>query len=321
MRIYVGGSLYEVPREPELCRQFAAALGVEIVRRGHVLLNGCRSSLDLEVVTAAHGWLTANGRKPKDQILGYCLKSDKPVHALGTIRNSALEDWNMNHPQLVAPEQIAQADATIFVAGGEGTYWSKNWAEFARKRILGVPRFGGAAEAIYNHELDELRAGPSAFADEYEGLNSLSEDIAAYAQDVVSIAARMVTPRNVFAIMSFEREFLDVFASYREVCKEFDFVAERTDKSVSLERIVPRIEAGIQTSAFVIADVSKPSPNVFYEVGYAKGLGKDVIITAKQGTDLEFDVGDMPTIFWKIQEDLKDGLRKCLKGVVAKYGR
>ena len=33
MRIFVGGSLRDVPRDPDLCRQFVAALGTEIVRQ------------------------------------------------------------------------------------------------------------------------------------------------------------------------------------------------------------------------------------------------------------------------------------------------
>jgi hypothetical protein len=49
----------------------------------------------------------------------------------------------MNHSELAVPEQIELADATIFIAGGDGTFWSKNWARFARKLIMGVPRFGG----------------------------------------------------------------------------------------------------------------------------------------------------------------------------------
>ena len=112
-----------------------------------------------------------------------------------------------------------------------------------------------------------------------------------------------------------------MFASFKQVCSEFRFEEQRTDESVSLERIVPRIEAGIRKSAFLIADVSELNPNVFYEIGYAKGLGKDVIVTARKGTQLPFDVGDVPVIFWEIQEDLKDGLRKCLSGLAGKYGR
>ena len=321
MRMFVGGSLRDVPREAELCRAFVAALGAEIVKQGHVLLNGCRSSLDQEIATAAHDWLVGNSSNPKGHILSYCLKTDQPIHSLGTVRYSALLDWQMTHAELTVPEQIELADATVFVAGGDGTFWSKNWAWLGRKPIFGVPRFGGAGETIYNRELRRLRETSPAAADEYETLNSLSGNVAEYAQEVVRFVERFVAPRNVFVIMSFKREFRDVFASCKEVCREFQLDAERTDESSSLERIVPRIEAGIRQSAFVIADVSELSPNVFYEVGYAKGLGKNVILTARQGTELPFDVDDIPTIFWEIQEDLKAGLRKCLGGLVGKYGR
>lgn len=321
MRIFVGGSLRDVRRDPDLCHQFVVALGTEIVKKGHVLLNGCRSSLDQEIATAAGEWLTHNERTPKDRIISYCLRGDKPIHSLGTVRYSALLDWQMNHSELEVPEQIEQAGPTIFVAGNEGTFWSRNWASLARKLIFGIPRFGGAGEIIYNQELKRLRETSPAVAEEYETLNSLSADISGYAQEVVHLVERLITPRNVFTIMSFKREFRDVFSSCKDVCREFDFEAERTDESTSLERIVPRIEAGIRKSAFVIADVSELSANVFYEVGYAKALGKDVIVTAKEGTQLPFDVGDIPTIFWEIQEDLKDGLRTCLKDLVGKYGR
>jgi len=321
MEIFVGGSFRNVPRDPDLCREFVAALGTAIVRQGHVLLNGCRSSMDAQVATAAHEWLTGNARDPETQMISYCLKGDERVHSLGRVRYSALPDWHMDHSELRIPEQIAHADATIFVAGSEGTFWSKNWASFARKPILGIPRFGGAGEVIYEQELKRLQDASPEMAQDYETLNSLSSDIAGYAQEVVHLAERLVVPANAFIVMSFQREYRDVFASCSEVCREFKFQAEKTDESASLERIVPRIEAGIRNSAFVIADVSEPAPNIFYELGYARALGKQVIVTARKGTQLPFDIGDLPTIFWEIQEDLKEGLRRCLPAVVEKYGR
>jgi len=321
MRIFVGGSLRDVQRDPALCRTFVAALGTEIVRKGHVLLNGCRSSLDQEIASAAEEWLAHNAGRPEDQIISYCLRSQEPIHTLGKVRSSALMDWQMNHAELEVPEQIELAGATIFVAGSEGTFWAKNWAFFARKPILGVPRFGGAGETIYLQELRRLRENVPALAEEYETLNQLSADVSRFAREVVSLAERLVAPRNVFTIMSFKREYRDVLGSCREVCREFGFEVERLDESTSLERIVPRIESGIRKSAFVIADVSEWSPNVFYELGYAKGLGKNVVVVARKGTQLPFDVGDVPTIFWEIQEDLKEGLRKCLAGLMAGFGR
>jgi hypothetical protein len=321
MNIFVGGSFREVPRDPDLCPRFVTALGIAIVRQGHVLLNGCRSSLDHEIAAAAHEWLVSNGKNPKTQIISYCLRNDKPVHSLGTIRCSALLDWQMNHAELETPEQIKLSNATIFVAGNEGTLWAKNWAVHAGKLILGIPRFGGAGEIIYNQRLNRLRETSPEVAKDYETLNSLSGDVSEFAGEVVHLAERLVIQGNVFTIMSFKREYRDVFSSYREVCEEFKFEAERTDESTSLERIVPRIEAGIRNSAFVIADVSDLSPNVFYELGYAKALGKEIIVTARKGTQLPFDIDDFPTIFWDIQEDLKEGLRKYLPAVAARYGR
>jgi len=321
MRIFVGGSLRIVPRDLPLCREFAAALGTEIVKQGHVLLNGCRSLLDKEVAGSAQEWLVDHGGNPQEMIISYCQTSSEPVHSFGRIRASSLSDWQMNHPELQIPEQIDLAGATIFVAGAEGTFWAKNWAFYARKPILGVPRFGGAGETIYYKEVARLRQQSPATAEEYETLNQLSSDIPGYARQVVDLAVKLVTPRSVFAIMSFKKEFRDVFASYREVCGRFKFEAERTDESMSLERIIPRVEGGIRRSAFVIADVSEVSPNVFYEVGFARALGKDVIMTARKGTQLPFDLGDIPTIFWEDQTDLRESLEKCLAGLVGKYGR
>ena len=67
--------------------------------------------------------------------------------------------------------------------------------------------------------------------------------------------------------------------------------------------------------------MSEWSPNVYYEVGFARALGKDVIMTARKGTQLPFDVGDVPTIFWEDQTDLRESLEKYLASLVGKFGR
>jgi hypothetical protein len=319
MRLLVAGSLRNVPRDPELCEQFATVLGRELAKQGHVLLHGCSGSLDQELATAANGWLVENGRDPKKQIVGYCNRGSVPKFTCGTIYESLLSDWYMNHPELNVPEQVSKADATIFIAGSEGTFWAKNWAFYARKPILGIPRFGGAGQTIFDLELRRLAADSPAVVEDYEALNQVSPDIARYVADVLALAERMVAPRSVFAVMSFDKGYDDVFDSYKEVCKEFDFEAERTNESASLERIVPRVEKGIKECAFVLADVSETSPNVFYELGFARGLGKTVVLTARKGTELPFDVGDIPVIFWESQRGLRESLGKRLLEIKGKH--
>lgn len=304
-----------------MCREFVAALGTAIASRGHVLLTGCRGSVDREIATAAEGWLKGNAGSPKDRIVSYCLETDTPAHSVGTVRRSALSDWGMNHADLVVPEQIDQADAVILVAGGEGTFWAKNWAQLARKRILGIPRFGGAAQKIYAREQVRLREVNADDGDDYETLNVITDDMTDYASQVVRLAERLVLPRSVFTIMSFKPEFIDVFDSCKDACQTYHFDAERTDESASSEPILPRILRGIRNSAFVIADVTELSSNVFYEVGYAKGLGKDVILIARKGTELPFDLKDLPTLFWETQRELKAGLAERIEHIVGRYGR
>ncbi len=316
MRIFVGGSFRSATRDLDLCQEFVRALGREIVKQGHVLLNGCRSPLDAAIAQAAEDWLSENEKDPADHILSYCLKDEKPVHQYGRVRYSALTDWEMTHAELRLPEQVELAHVAIFIGGSEGTFGARNWAYWARKPILGIPRFGGSGETIYQQELRRRQESSILAGEEYELLNELAARMSQYAKDVVDLAERLVTPRTVFPIMSFKREFRDISASYKEVCEEFGFDAERTDESDSSERIVPRIENGIRQAAFVIADVTEYSPNVFYEVGFARGMGKEVVATAKRGTQLPFDFSDVPVIWWDIQEELKDGLRKRIAGIV-----
>jgi hypothetical protein len=48
---------------------------------------------------------------------------------------------------------------------------------------------------------------------------------------------------------------------------------------------------------------------VFYKLDYVDGLGIKVVVTAMKGTELPFDVKDIPTIMWSGQKQLKEDLR------------
>lgn len=71
------------------------------------------------------------------------------------------------------------------------------------------------------------------------------------------------------------------------------------------DRLLKAIPAQIKSAALVIADLSEPSPNVYYELGYAEALSKPLIVTAKKGIKLPFDVADIPTFYWEGFVDLE----------------
>jgi len=84
------------------------------------------------------------------------LKLDEPAHNIGRIQVSRREDWSLTTPDLSLPEQIAEADITVFVAGSEGTFFAANWARIGGKPILGVARFGGADAKLFEREREEF---------------------------------------------------------------------------------------------------------------------------------------------------------------------
>jgi hypothetical protein len=226
-------------------------------------------------------------------------------------------DWDLSHPDLNPPEQIAEADVAVFVAGGDGTFSAANWARIAGKPILGVAQFGGAASQIFEQErgrFDE-RYAERVEAEDFDILNQDTDDIEQLVSDVIALCEKIATSNTVFTIMPFTEEFRDVYASYVAVCREFGFNAVRTDESESGERIIPRILEGIRRAAFVIADVTHPTANVFYEIGFAEGLGRSVIVSAKKGTTLPFDIVDIPVLYWSGQEELKERLRRRVKEI------
>jgi len=328
MNIYVGGSLRGVPRYPNRCRRFVKQLGEQIIERGHTLLTGCRGSLDEAVARAAFEKIMAgdgqesNHQRRRRQLISYVLEEDKDAEKeFGyELTQSMRKDWELTHPFLIPPEQIDNADVTIFVAGSKGTFLAANWARIAQKPILGVAQFGGAGQDIFERERDKFieRYEHLVSAREFDMLRTVTKNVEILVNDVIDLCDYIITPKKVFAIMSFDGEYEEVYKSYVEVCDDFKFKATRTDKTRSGSRIVPEILDGIRGSAFVMADVSEGSENVFYEIGFAEGLGRPVIVTAKKGTELPFDIADVPVEFWSDQEDLKEKIRERIEQVEKK---
>ena len=315
MKLLVVGSLKNVPSQAELCPSFVAKLGELIVERGHTLLNGCRGSLDKAIAEAADARLKALGRKPESQLVGYRLRQAEPIHRLGLVRISERSDWELAHRDLAPPEQIAEADAAIFVAGGEGTFIAANWARISGVPVLGVTAFGGAGSELYASEKEHLAQtfGSSITREEFGALNQDTTDTERLAADVVALAERIVIPHTVFPVLPFSEAYRDVKDSFKASCSEAGFELRGTEEEETTERIIPRILDGIRRAALVIADVSEARPNVYYEIGLAQGMRKAVILTARSGTLLPFDMTDIPVIFWDSQRTLKEQLTRRLQ--------
>ncbi len=109
--------------------------------------------------------------------------------------------------------------------------------------------------------------------------------------------------------------FDDVLDSIKEACDRCGLTAERVDEAQVNERITDRILESIQKAEYVVVDLTESRPNVFYEAGYAQGIGKVPVYVARKGTKLEFDLKDYPVIFYESYRELKQCLETRLRAL------
>jgi hypothetical protein len=330
-KLLVAGGLYEEDETAGARRQFATALGRQIILRGHTLLGGCRTQLDNIVAQAAFEAAGSRNIDPRKVIRSWVTRSTKPSHSFGEIMRSQLGDWKAIPRGFAFPEPVQEADAIIIIGGWDGTHHAASWGRIAGKAILPVATFGGAALDIYNEELAifERRNVTNVPRGDFEALNRILSDESEsstneHAIEIVKLAERTILSSDVFVVMSFEdKPYLrDAYNTFVRVCKEKNFSAIKVDHHLDgKERIVPAIFSNIKRSAFIIAEVSGARPNVFYELGYARALGKAVIQTAFEGTALPFDVFDVPTLFWDSQEALERKLRGAIDQLTSSPGQ
>ena len=306
-------------RPVEEIRRFVQELGREVIDQGHTLLTGCRTELDRLVAESAEARLKEQGKQAEisERIVSYVNQGLDPCHDIGSIRQSELADWELGGKDLNAPEIIRDADAVILIGGFRGTYRAANWARIERKPLLPIAFFGGASKDVCLQEarrVDTLYPG-NVTQGEYEAvLKSLSKDWTKRAAATIDLASRLARSRDVFIVMSFKTTaaYTDLKRAIEDACKQHGFAARRVDESNDTRRIIPEIIRGIRQSAFVIADVTEERPNVYWEIGLANGMDKDVIVVAKTGTTLPFDINDVPVIFWESFTEFQEKLAACI---------
>jgi len=318
MRIFVAGGFD--PDDPQVddIRSFCRAIGQAVAVHGHTLLNGARTELDALIAEAADKAL--EGRNPEEgtrRIVSYVLQDAKPVHTYGTLIRSELETWELGDE---TPELVRAADIILLIGGFDGTTRAARWARIEGKPLLPFAAFGGAAAKVFKRELNSFdkKYGHRIERLDFEQLNSIRNDWADHATEIVALAEKVGQSRSVLVVMSYadRPDLKDAYGTFGRVCRELGYTCGRVNEKNAGTRILPDILERIRLAAFIIVDLTDLRPNVFYELGYADGLGRKVIVTAKRGTELPFDVKDIPTILWESQVDLEQDLEKRIQSVM-----
>ena len=97
--------------------------------------------------------------------------------------------------------------------------------------------------------------------------------------------------QDVFVLMPFLPEMLPIYTDHiKKVCNDLNIGCKRADDIFSSSRIIDDIWALIAHSKLLIADCTGRNPNVFYELGIAHTIGKQVIIITQDELDIPFDI-------------------------------
>jgi hypothetical protein len=127
-------------------------------------------------------------------------------------------------------------------------------------------------------------------------------------------------PGKCFVAMSFDESLKNayqngIFLAIKEDCK-LDPV--RMDLVEHNEKICDKMIAEIRTCQFLVADVTLQRPNVYFEGGFAMGLGRPVIWTCREDDrkKVQFDTRQYNHIFWKDPNDLRIKLADRIRATI-----
>lgn len=131
--------------------------------------------------------------------------------------------------------------------------------------------------------------------------------------------------RKAFMAMKFGVDDLDKIyeETFKPAVTQTGFTLSKVDENPQAGSINNRMLVEIQSSDFVIADLTHDNLGAYWEAGYAEGLGKPVIYICQKekfngGQGTHFDIRHHQTVIWdavnpqQAAEDLKATIRATL---------
>lgn len=140
---------------------------------------------------------------------------------------------------------------------------------------------------------------------------------------LAELTNRTVDSAQAFVAMWFDPSLDDAWNKGIEpAIRESRYTAIRIDQKEHVNKIDDEIIAEIRRSKFLIADLTEGDAgtrgSVYYEAGFAHGLGIPVIFTCRKDSleKLHFDIRQYLFIVWEKPEDLKSKLAKRISAVL-----
>lgn len=102
-----------------------------------------------------------------------------------------------------------------------------------------------------------------------------------------------IEPQLVSVMMPFDAAFADVYESIGQAAKDAGLRCRRADDIWEAPAVIQDIVSLIDRSCAVVCDCTARNPNVFYEIGIAHTLGREVVLITQNSHDIPFDLRDL----------------------------
>ncbi len=138
---------------------------------------------------------------------------------------------------------------------------------------------------------------------------------------VFSLESAHTQDDNLISVMMpFKAEFDSVYIKLQKSTEEIGLSCVRADDIWEHHTIIQDIVNIIARARVVICDCSGKNPNVFYEIGIAHALGKEVILIAQTEDDIPFDLRHLRYIRYLSNgeglEKLSQAVKSRLRSIV-----
>jgi hypothetical protein len=124
-----------------------------------------------------------------------------------------------------------------------------------------------------------------------------------------------------FVIMPLRSPFPSIFENHiKPIAKKCGLTAVKADDINSNKPVMEDVWAHLNRARIVVADLTGSNPNVFYELGIAHTLGKEVIMISQRRRKPPFDVGHVrfipytyPSKITLFEKKLRDTITQVLR--------
>ncbi|WP_368180967.1 hypothetical protein [Aeromonas sp. R7-5] len=120
----------------------------------------------------------------------------------------------------------------------------------------------------------------------------------------------------VFVLTPYHESFSSTYDEIKKTCQSVGLIAKRGDEEHISGDILSHTLKLMSTARLIIANIDGRNPNVFYELGIAHALNKDVIIISSSLEDIPVDIKSNRIVMHgknhPLESMLKDAITKAL---------